>query len=92
MKQETKNSVRVLLHESRLDEAERMLHGAMLEAGRDDEVYLWMGHLNRQRNDWKQALECYAHAIDLNPQSEALMARQMLLDIINFRDVQSYNV
>lgn len=51
---------------------------------RDEELYQ-QGNAFRKIQDWKRALECYAEAIELNPQSPARHARDMLLSILNYR-------
>lgn len=92
MKQETVDNVRLLLQEGKMDEAERLLDKVLQEDNRDSDAYYWMGNLHRKRCNWKLALQAYAQAIELNPRSQAREARQMLLDIVQFRDVQRYNV
>lgn len=56
----------------------------------DTDLYRRGNEFRRQGN-WKRALECYAEAISLNPESPAVQARQLLLDILNFRNPDMYN-
>lgn len=42
------------------------------------------GNLFRQQNDWQHALECYNQAIELNPDSPAAKAKEMLNSILNY--------
>ena len=42
------------------------------------------GNLFRQQNDWQHALECYNQAIELNPDSPAAKAKEMLENILNY--------
>lgn len=42
------------------------------------------GNLYRQQNDWQHALECYNQAIELNPDSPAAKAKEMLNSILNY--------
>ena len=42
------------------------------------------GNLYRQQNDWQHALECYNQAIELNPDSPAVKAKEMLNSILNY--------
>ena len=42
------------------------------------------GNLFRQQNDWQHALECYNQAIELNPDSPAVKAKEMLNSILNY--------
>lgn len=92
MKRDTIDNVRTQLYDGHLDEAELCLTRMLHEDEQDSDVHYWLGNLHRQRNNWKLALQCYAKAIELNPHSEANEAREMLLSIVQFRDVQRYNV
>lgn len=42
------------------------------------------GNLFRQQNDWQHALECYNQAIELNSDSPAVKAKEMLNSILNY--------
>ncbi len=50
-----------------------------------------MGNQFRQQSDWQHALECYNQAIELNPSSPAVKAKEMLDNILNFYCKQMYN-
>ena len=92
MKQEIEDKIRSLLREGNIAEAETLLEQLNREGKDDDAVFYWLGNVQRQRNNWQKALQYYARAIELNPKSPAQEARQMLLDIVQFRDMQRYNV
>lgn len=49
------------------------------------------GNDHRRRGDWQKALNCYMEAIDLDPESPAVEARQMLIDILDFYNKDAYN-
>ena len=49
------------------------------------------GNGYRQRGDWKHALDCYMEAIELDPQSPAVVAKEMLENILNFYNKDAYN-
>lgn len=92
MKQEIEDKIRSLLREGNIAEAETLLDQLNREGKDDDAVFYWQGNVQRQRDNWQKALQYYARAIELNPKSPAQEARQMLLDIVQFRDMQRYNV
>ncbi len=50
-----------------------------------DEEYYRQGNEHRQQGNWQKAIECYAEAIALNPNSPAAKAREMLLNILSYR-------
>ncbi|WP_281643974.1 tetratricopeptide repeat protein [Bacteroides zoogleoformans] len=56
-----------------------------------DEAYYLRGNAYRKLGNWQQALNDYRRAIDLNPQSPARHARQMVMDILNFYNKDMYN-
>ncbi|MEJ8769528.1 tetratricopeptide repeat protein [Prevotella sp. HCN-7019] len=55
-----------------------------------DEYYR-LGNEYRRRGDWKHAIDNYLEAIELDPQSPAVEAKQMIDDILNFYCKDIYN-
>ena len=55
-----------------------------------DEVYL-RGNVYRKQGNWQQALNNYQSAIEINPESPALQARKMVMDILEFYHKDMYN-
>lgn len=55
-----------------------------------DEYYK-LGNEYRRRGDWKHAIDNYLEAIELDPQSPAVEAKQMINDILNFYCKDIYN-
>lgn len=55
-----------------------------------DEYYM-LGNEYRRRGDWKHAIDNYLEAIELDPQSPAVEAKQMIDDILNFYCKDIYN-
>lgn len=51
----------------------------------DDRLHYLMGNAYRRLGDWQHALESYAEAIELNPCSPALKAKEMAENILNYR-------
>ena len=56
-----------------------------------DEAYYLMGNAYRKLGNWQKALNNYQSAIELNPDSPALQARKMVMDILNFYNKDMYN-
>lgn len=54
------------------------------------EHYL-QGNECRRRQDWEGALNHYQEAIGLDPESPAVYARQMLMDILEYYNKDMYN-
>jgi tetratricopeptide (TPR) repeat protein len=55
------------------------------------EEYYKKGNEYRKRGDWQMAINNYIQAIELDPQSPAVEAKQMLDDILNFYHKDYYN-
>lgn len=49
------------------------------------------GNLYRKKGDWQHALNCYMEAIELDPLSPAVEAKEMLENILNFYNKDAYN-
>lgn len=76
----------------RLDEAECLLKQMQEETPKDDEVHYMLGNVYRKRNNWQAALQSYAEALEINPESPARQAREMIVEIMDFYDKERYNV
>ena len=73
-----------------IEQLNQLLQGIPVEL-KNDALYYLLGNAYRKKGDWKQALDNYQHAIDLNPDSPAVQARKMAIDILNFYHKDMYN-
>ena len=55
------------------------------------EEYFQQGNECRQKGDWQNALANYMEAIELDPNSPAVVAKEMLENILNFYNKDAYN-
>ena len=55
------------------------------------EEYFQRGNEYRQRGDWQEALANYMEAIELDPNSPAVVAKEMVENILNFYNKDAYN-
>jgi len=55
-----------------------------------EEFYL-KGNEHRRHGDWQQAINCYLEAIELDPESPAVQAKEMLDNILNYYCKDMYN-
>ena len=55
------------------------------------EEYYQQGNDYRRRGDWQNAMNSYMEAIELDPKSPAVEAKQMLGDMFNFYNKDAYN-
>lgn len=56
-----------------------------------EEEYIALGDAYWKRQDWKQCLDNYAEAIRMNPESQAVAKREMVMQIINFYNKDMLN-
>ncbi len=75
-----------LIEKGDIDEAISKLNQYVQAPSSDhkDEAFYLRGNIYRKLSNWKQALNDYQSAIDINPESPAKQAREMLMDILNF--------
>ncbi|WP_294476084.1 tol-pal system YbgF family protein [uncultured Bacteroides sp.] len=73
-----------------IEQLDQLLQGNSVGKDKDMLFYL-RGNAYRKKGDWKQALDNYQHAIDLNPNSPAVQARTMAMDILNFYNKDMFN-
>ena len=60
------------------------------EACTDEPFYL-LGNAYRKQGNWQMALNNYLEAIEKNPESPAVNAKKMLMDILEFYNKDMYN-
>ena len=53
--------------------------------------YYLRGNEYRRQGNWQEAINCYLEAIELDPDSPAVHAKQMLDDILNYYNKDLYN-
>ena len=63
---------------------------AKYEAYTDEPFYL-LGNAYRKQGNWQMALNNYLEAIEKNPESPAVNAKKMLMDILEFYNKDMYN-
>lgn len=86
-------TIKEFISQDKADEAiealDRLIASGSLPAA--DEAYYLRGNAYRKKGDWKRALDNYLEAIEINPESPAVHAREILMDILNFYNKDMYN-
>lgn len=57
----------------------------------NDEPYYLLGNAYRKQGNWQLALNNYLEAIDRNPNSPAVEAKKMAMNILEFYNKDMYN-
>ena len=65
--------------------------GVTEEAKAAAETFYQRGNEYRRQGNWQEAINCYLEAIELDPDSPAVHAKQMLDDILNYYNKDLYN-
>lgn len=87
------SSIKTLINQGEVEQAISLLKDMLQQPDfqQKDEAYYLLGNAYRKRGNWQQALNNYRRAIELNPESPALHARQMVMEILNFYNKDMYN-
>ena len=88
------DNLKELINQGDVDTAikqlDQLLQDSSVEKEKDTLYYL-RGNAYRKKGDWKRALDNYQYAIELNPDSPAVQARKMVIDILNFYHKDMFN-
>ena len=83
--------IKELIREGQLETAIKQLSQYIQLDSTDDEPYYLLGNAYRKQGNWQLALNNYLEAIERNPESPAVQAHQMMMDILNFYNKDMYN-
>lgn len=79
-----------MIQDGQIDNAIEALHLFVAEKP-DDRAYYLLGNAYRKKGDFQNALDNYLEAISINPESPAVEAHQMLINILEFYHKDLYN-
>lgn len=83
--------IKQLILEGNTAEAIRRLNAWLEHAPSSDEAYYLLGNAYRKQGEVRLALNNYLAALELNPDSPAREAHDMLMKILNFYHKDLYN-
>ena len=83
--------IKELIKEGQLETAIEQLSQYIQLDSTDDEPYYLLGNAYRKQGNWQLALNNYLEAIERNPESPAVQAHKMIMDILNFYNKDMYN-
>jgi Flp pilus assembly protein TadD len=84
-------TIKQLISEGKTDEAIFLLEEFIEKNKTSDEAYYLKGNAYRKKGDVRQALNNYLIAIELNPNSPAVIAHNQMISILNFYNKDMYN-
>ncbi len=86
------NQIKKLLREDKTSQAiEELNNFISTHPDCDDEPYYLLGNAWRKQGNWQFALNNYLEAIDRNPESPAVEAKRMVMDILEFYNKDMFN-
>ncbi|MDR1724795.1 MAG: hypothetical protein LBR28_00170 [Bacteroidales bacterium] len=83
--------IRDLIDKFKYDKAIILLDSLIKSGKATDITYYIKGNIYRRQNDWKNAIDNYSIAIELNSESPAVTAKEMVINILNFYNKDMYN-
>jgi len=85
-------TIKELINQGDVAEAIRQLDEYLITDSTDrDEAFYLLGNAYRKQGNWQLALNNYQYAIEINPDSPAVQARKMAIDILNFYHKDMFN-
>ena len=85
-------TIKELINQGDVAEAIRRLDEYLITDSTDrDEAFYLLGNAYRKQGNWQLALNNYQYAIEINPDSPAVQARKMAIDILNFYHKDMFN-
>ena len=84
-------TIKQLISEGKTDEAIFLLEEFIENNKTSDEAYYLKGNAYRKKGDVRQALNNYLIAIELNPNSPAVIAHNQMISILNYYNKDMYN-
>lgn len=86
------NTIKELINQGDVNKAIEALDQLLLtDSVEKDTLFYLRGNAFRKQGNWQQALNNYQSAIDINPESPAVQARAMVVDILEFFHKDMYN-
>lgn len=83
--------IRLMIYNGQVNEAIIQLDAFLDRHPDSDEAFYLRGNAYRKKGDFKQALNNYLSAIELNPGSPAQRAYDMMIQILDFSDPNQIN-
>ena len=88
---ESLTDIKLLINEGNVSTAIDLLNQLIAQDSTKAEVYYLLVNAYRKQGNWQGALNNYQEAIDLDPESPANEAKNMVLDILNFYNKDMFN-
>lgn len=85
------DNIRELISNNNLEQAINELNSIIENNKSCDEAYFLLGNAHSKNNNWREAINAYCKAIEINPDSPACVAYQHIIEIMDFFNHDLYN-
>ncbi len=83
--------IQQIIEKGDLAKAKSLLDEYIAKNKNDDKAYFLLGNIYRRSEDWQNTINSFQKAIDINPESPAVAAKENIYKILNFFDKNLYN-
>lgn len=83
--------IKEMLAEGRTSEVVELLEAFLATNAQDDEAYFLLGNAYRKMENWQMAMNSYRQAMEINPESPARLAYDMVVQILDFYNKDMFN-
>lgn len=85
------DKLKKMIADGEMEEVISLLNDYLVQHPQSDEAYFLRGNAYSKKGDFRQALNNYLQAMELNPESPAKQAHAMLMKIMEFYNKDMYN-
>lgn len=85
------DKIKKMIADGEVEEVISLLDGYLAHHPQSDEAYFLRGNAYSKQGDFRQALNNYLRAMELNPESPAKQAHALLMKIMEFYNKDMYN-
>lgn len=83
--------IKEMLAQGRTSEVVELLEKYVAINVQDDEAYFLLGNAYRKMENWQMAMNSYRQAMEINPESPARLAYDMVVQILDFYNKDMFN-
>lgn len=85
------NKIRQMINEGKVAEAIADLNAYVKSEPNSDEAFFLLGNAYRKQENWQEALNNYACAMEINEESPARLAYAATIEVLDFYNHDMYN-
>lgn len=91
MNEQERAQIEENIRQGKIQESIDYLSHKLSETTDQETIYILLGKAYQKQTNWKEALNNFQLAIDINPNSDAIKMRKMIIDILEFFNKDMFN-